>query len=154
MLKADRRDALMIRIGFEMGLRCCEIARVHTSDVLPVGSRHVLAVVGKGDKRRVIPMKEDLARLILSYPQGWLFPGRIDGHLSAAYVSKRISWALPKSVTAHMLRHRYGTVTYAEGGANIRAVQKLLGHASIETTQVYTEVSDEALWKAAMAAAS
>ncbi|WP_022899139.1 tyrosine-type recombinase/integrase, partial [Humibacter albus] len=80
-----------------------------------------------------------------------LFPGRVDGHLSAAYVSKLISRALPEGVTAHPLRHRFASRAYA-AERDIRAVQELLGHASVATTQIYTAVPDAALRRAALAA--
>jgi site-specific recombinase XerD len=58
-------------------------------------------------------------------------------------VSKLISGALPDGVTAHMLRHWFATKTYTASGNDIRAVQELLGHASVATTQIYTMVESD-----------
>lgn len=111
-----------------------------------------LRVRGKGEKVRVVPISSHLAGLILEH-DGPAFPGQIDGHLSAGYVSKLISRALPEGVTAHMLRHRFATKAYG-ASKNLRAVQELLGHASVATTQVYTAVDDDDLRTAAAAAAA
>lgn len=149
---ADARVRLMVRLAAYAGLRCCEIARVHSNDVHDALIGRVLHVRGKGGRERLVPLPDDLAAAI-RLAGGWLFPGQIDGHLSAAHVSKLISRALPAGQTAHMLRHRFGTRAYALGGRDIRAVQELLGHASVSTTQIYTAVESEAILRAARAAA-
>lgn len=150
----DTRVPLMVDLGLLAGLRCCEICRVHGDDVRQDFVGWSLTAHGKGDKQRVIPITDELAQRIRERAAGgWLFPGQIDGHLSAAYVSKLISRHLPPGVTAHPLRHRFASRAYANGGKDIRAVQELLGHASVATTQIYTAVDDEALRRAALAAA-
>lgn len=150
---ADSRVELMIRLAAHAGLRCCEIAAVRPRDVETdmVGSS--LRVVGKGSRVRLVPLPDDLAAVVRNHDGEWLFPGQIDGHLSAAYVSKLVSQSLPEGVTAHMLRHRYATRAYA-AERDLLAVQRLLGHASVATTQVYTRVPDGALRSAALAAAA
>jgi len=150
----DDRVPVMVALAARAGLRCCEIATVHARDI--TGTRHsrLLRVVGKGSRVRMIPLADDLATLILERAQGgWLFPGKIDGHLSAGYVSKLISWALPGDTTAHPLRHRFASRAYKGSGNNLRAVQELMGHASIATTQIYTAVDDDDLRHAALSAA-
>lgn len=149
----DDRVRLMIQLGAHAGLRCCEIAVVHTADVRRDLVGYTLIAHGKGDKLRDVPLTDALARELLDASEGYVFPGAIDGHLSAGYVSKLISRALPEGVTAHMLRHRFGSVAFA-AERDIRAVQELLGHASVATTQIYTEVPNAALRSAAMAAAA
>jgi len=151
---ADERGRLMLELAVNVGMRCCEICRVHTRDLEPDLMGWSLIVYGKGGKQRRMPLDDALASRLRAVPAGWVFPGRIDGHLSAARVSELISGILPPGVTAHMLRHRYGTRAYSEGGRDIRVVQELLGHAYVTTTQVYTAVSDDALRRAALAAAS
>lgn len=153
LVTADPRVRLMVRIGAHVGLRCCEIAKVHTADVFQDLIGYSIRVVGKGNKTRIVPLANELAEEILSHPAGYLFPGQVDGHLSAAYVSKLISRALPKGITAHPLRHRFASRAFRGSGYNLRAVQELLGHASISTTQIYTAVDDDDLRKAAMSAA-
>ncbi|WP_181068010.1 tyrosine-type recombinase/integrase [Rathayibacter sp. AY1A7] len=141
----DARTRLMVKLGAHAGLRCCEIARVHTRDVQRGVDGAYLRVLGKGRKVRLLPLPAGLAADLRALPEGWAFPGQIDGHLSASYVSKLISRALPEGVTAHMLRHRFASRTYTGTGKDIRAVQELLGHASVATTQIYTYVESDTL---------
>lgn len=148
---ADDRVRLMVKLAATAGLRCCEIACVASSDVRRDLVGYSLVVHGKGNKTRVVPIADVLAARILD-AGGWLFPGQVDGHLSAAYVSKLVSRVLPDGVTAHMLRHRFASRAYS-ADADIRAVQELLGHASVATTQVYTQVPDDHLRRAMLAAA-
>ncbi len=148
---ADDRTRLMIQLAAYAGLRCREIALVHSDDVTRDLLGWALRVHGKGDRSRCVPISDDLARTILA-ADGWLFPGNLDGHLSAAYVSKLIARVLP-GASAHQLRHRFATRAYQLGGRDIRAVQELLGHASVATTQIYTGVESEAVRRAALAAA-
>lgn len=143
----DARVRTMVRLAAHAGLRCCEICRVHRGDVSQSASGWRLRVHGKGRKTRVIPITESLAREILA-ADGWLFPGQIDGHLSAAYVSKLMSRALPDHWTGHTLRHRFASRAYVGAGKDIRAVQELLGHASVATTQIYTAVEDDVMRRA------
>lgn len=150
---SDERTRLMVRLAAEVGLRCREIALVSRGDVARDADGYHLRVHGKGDKERIVPISDALAHRLLEHPAGYIFPGRADGHLSAAYVSKLVSRALPAGVTAHPLRHRFASVAYVGSGGDIRAVQELLGHASVATTQIYTKVPDGAKRRGALAAA-
>ncbi len=150
---SDRRTRLMIRLAVGAGLRCREICQVRTDDVLDDLVGHSLVVRGKGDHQRTVPITDELAIELRRQDAGYVFPGKIDGHLSPARVSELISEALPPGVTAHQLRHRYGTRAYQLGGRDVRAVQRLLGHAYVSTTQVYVDVDDDAVRRAALAAA-
>lgn len=143
--RSNDRVRLMILLGAYCGLRCREICLVHTSHVTDGVDGPYLLVNGKGGKLRTIPLLPEIAAEIRRAPHGWLFPGQIDGHLSAAHVSKLISRGLPDGVTAHMLRHRFASKAYAATNHDIRAVQELLGHASVQTTQVYTAIPNGAL---------
>nr|WP_278101886.1 tyrosine-type recombinase/integrase [Microbacterium proteolyticum] len=150
----DDRTRAMILLAVRCGLRCREIAQVHTRDLIDDLVGHSLVAHGKGDKKRLVPAPPDVVRLIQDAEPGYLFAGRIDGHLSPARVSELISEALPPGVTAHMLRHRYGTRAYHLGGRDLRAVQALLGHAYSTTTEIYVATSDDSIRRAAMAAAA
>ena len=150
---ADERVKLMLRLAAGAGLRCVEVAQVHTDDLVEDLEGWSLRVTGKGGRRRVVPLSRRLALELRSIPSGYAFPGQVDGHLSAAYVSKLMSRVLPEGVTAHMLRHRFASRAYLGSGRDIRAVQELLGHASVATTQVYTKVPDGALRAGVEAAA-
>lgn len=153
LARADDRVTLILSLAAYAGLRCDEIARVHTRDVHADLLGHSLRVVGKGKRIRVIPLNDHLSMMLRTQPAGYVFPGQINGHLSSAYISKLASRALPGGWTAHTLRHRFASAAFALGGRDIRAVQELLGHASVATTQIYTAVPDGALRTAVMAAA-
>lgn len=144
---SDLRVPIMVRLAAYAGLRCCEVCRVHRNDVLETSAGYRLRVLGKGRKVRVIPITNAMAFEILA-ADSWLFPGQIDGHLSAPYVSKLVSRALPQGWTAHTLRHRFASRAYIGAGKDIRAVQELLGHASVATTQIYTAVEDDVMRQA------
>ena len=133
----------MLRLGAECGLRRFEIAKVHSRDVMRDLVGWSLVVVGKGDKQRIVPIGDDLALLIRS-ANGYLFPGRWSGHVESSYVGRHLSDLLGDGWTAHSLRHRYATTTYAVT-RDLLLVSKLLGHASVETTQRYIAMPDDRL---------
>jgi integrase len=144
---AEYRVKLMILLGSTIGLRCCEISRIHSRD----WDGRELIVHGKGSKDRALPVTNLMLVHVLNHLDGYLFPGRIDGHLSAGYVSKLIGQALPGETTAHQLRHRCATVAYAETH-DLMAVSTLLGHSKPETTKRYVRVASSALLAAVRAA--
>ncbi|MGO3832669.1 MAG: tyrosine-type recombinase/integrase [Microbacteriaceae bacterium] len=154
MKSDDPRVPLMVRLASVQGLRAVEIARVHTDDVFEDLVGWSLRVHGKGGKVRVIPLDEALAYELRNREQGFIFPGRIDGHLSASYVSKLLSRALPLGITGHMLRHRAAGKFYQGTGYDLRATQELLGHASPATTQIYTPAIPDQMRLGILAAAS
>lgn len=147
LARSSARDRLMVMLAAYAGLRCCEIARCHTDDV--VDGR--LRVTGKGKRQRLVPLTAGILRAIPDEP-GWLFPSPHGGHLRADSVSVILRRALAP-YTAHTLRHRFATRAYA-GTRDLRAVQELLGHSKPETTMRYTLVPDDALRAAVLAAAS
>lgn len=158
---ADLRETLMLRLAGEVGLRRAEVARVHTRDLVGGLSGAQLIVHGKGNKKRTVPLSQGLADLIRlgaeghtpgASPTGWLFPDGFGGHLSPTYVGILVSRLLPDGLTMHTLRHRAATRAY-RGTRNIRAVQQLLGHSSLATTARYTQVDDDEVRAAMMAAA-
>lgn len=153
---APERTRLMIYLGVYAGLRRAEIARVHTNDLFRASGGWSLRVIGKGRKVRNVPVTDRLAAMISAQPAGWLFPSwhrgqvgsdgsRFDDHLQPARIGELMHDVLPTGVTPHMLRHRYATNRYATNGHDLIAVQHLLGHESVATTQVYTEIPDDAL---------
>lgn len=152
MATTNRRVALMVTLAARQGMRRAEIARVHSGDLRPDLVGWSLLVHGKGGKDRLIPLADDVAALLLALPAGWVFPGRIDGHLSADHVGKLIARALPGRWTAHPLRHRFATTAYA-GTRDLLAVQELLGHSRPETTRQYIQLPQDSLRAALKAAA-
>lgn len=148
LAQADDRDRAMLLLGAFAGLRCMEIARVHSRDWDGAG----LYVTGKGGKTRYVPIVRSDLRRLLSSTRGFLFPGQDGGHLSPGYVSKRLARALPGKWTGHTLRHRCGTAMYA-GTHDLLAVGAVLGHARPETTRRYVRLPQDALIDAVRAAA-
>lgn len=156
---ADARVAVMLQLA-AVGMRRAEVAVVSTNDLIPEGPS--LVVHGKGNKRRVIPITPKLATMIAAGAAGhtpgapstgYLFPGNDGGHLSPRWVGTLCSRVLPDVWTMHSLRHRTATRAYA-GTHDIVAVQQLLGHDSIATTQMYTLVEEDKVRLAMLAAVS
>ncbi|OZG62696.1 integrase [Bifidobacterium lemurum] len=141
--RATPDEVIMLRLGAECGLRRCEIARVHSDDVMDDLIGKSLIVRGKGDVQRIVPIADDLAREIASR-DGWLLPGRWQGHVEVSYVSNHLTRLLGGPWTAHSLRHRYATTTY-EATHDIYLVSRLLGHASVKTTMAYVAMPDSRL---------
>lgn len=141
---ADARERLMLRLAAEAGLRRGEVAKVHRRDVFQDLDGWSLIVDGKGGYVRYVPLKGDLAQSLLARDDGYVFPGDIDGHLSAAHVGVLVRRLLPIQFTMHKLRTRFGTRAYA-ATHDLRAVQELLGHANPATTQAYIHVPRESM---------
>ena len=135
----------MILLAAYAGLRRAEVAAVHSRDIEGTSLR----VVGKGGRVRVIPLHPALEEA-LNGLDGYVFPGRLQGHVSADNVGKTLSRLLGPGWTAHTLRHRFASRAYA-AERDIRAVQELLGHSKLETTQLYTAIPDGALRTAVLA---
>lgn len=143
--EADTRLLLMLRLANELGLRRAEVAQVHTRDLFEDLDGVSLRVHGKGRRERDVPLPADLARMIRRLPPGHLFPGAIDGHLSARWVGKLVARALPGEDTMHGLRHLAATELYRQSGGDLRLVQELLGHASPATTERYVLIGRDRL---------
>ncbi|MDF2047289.1 tyrosine-type recombinase/integrase [Microbacterium sp. Kw_RZR3] len=141
---ADPDARLAIELASGLGLRCAEVAGLHSTNLREKDGLYSLRVLGKGARERILPVPERLARALRARGSGFIFPGRINGHVSPQYMSKRVNAALPYGVTMHQLRHRFATLAY-EGTRDTFTVQKLLGHASPATTQVYVALSDDTL---------
>lgn len=137
--QSDQRVVLMLRLANELGMRRGEVARASHEDAWQDLDGWSLHVYGKGKRERDVPLPDDLARLILAAPPGYLFPGRIEGHLSPRRVGELVGEALPDGTTMHQLRHLAGTQWYDATG-DIRLVQVLLGHAAVTTTERYVGV--------------
>jgi site-specific recombinase XerD len=140
MGKATESEQIMLRLGAECGLRREEMTLVYPKqDVIEDLLGYSLIIHGKGNKERIVPLGDDLARLLLTFT-GWLFPGRWEGHVEVSYISKHLERILD-GWNPHSLRHRYATVTWQETH-DILLVSKLLGHESVETTMRYIYMGD------------
>lgn len=139
------RDRLMILLASLGGLRRSEIASVNANDV----QNGFLFVVGKGGRQRFVPIHPLLAPFLERLRQrgGWAFPGRFTGHCHPDYIGRRLSRLLGPGWTGHSLRHHFATAVY-DSTRDLRAVQELLGHASVATTQIYVGIDTDSLTRA------
>jgi len=152
------RDAAMLHSMYAAGLRVSELVRLDLGD-LDLEQALVVAF-GKGGKRRVVPLGELARDLVGAYLQSvrpeWAVPGEKAVFVTARGrpMTRQGFWKLVKAyargagiakeISPHALRHSFAT-HLLQGGADLRVVQTLLGHADISTTQVYTHVSGEHL---------
>jgi integrase/recombinase XerC len=160
LMAADARTTLILRLAGEAGLRRSEIAQVHARDLVEGVGGAQLLVHGKGGKQRVIPLNDSLAALVRAggaghtrgaSPTGWLFPNGFGQHLAPYWIAELAQRVLPDGWTLHSARHRFASRAY-RGSRNLRAVQVLMGHASIATTERYLAVDDDEV-RAAMLSA-
>jgi integrase/recombinase XerC len=154
------RDTAVLALLYGSGLRISEALGLKRKDA-PIKGRDMLRVTGKGNKTRVVPVlpivREAVERYLALLPQKLgsedpLFVGVRGKELSPRIIQLRIAGArtalgLPETATPHALRHSFATHLLG-AGADLRAIQELLGHASLSTTQGYTEVDREHLLKA------
>ena len=152
------RDAAVLALLYGSGLRISEALGLKRKDVPAPGAGDVIIVTGKGQKTRMVPVLPSVLKLVAQYiglcphhleSDGPLFVGAKGGPLSPRIVQlvmERLRGALglTETATPHALRHSFATHLLARGG-DLRAIQELLGHASLSTTQVYTEVDAERL---------
>jgi integrase/recombinase XerC len=149
-----KRDIAILTLLYGCGLRISEALGLSRSD----GPRgEVMTILGKGRKQRVVPVlpavREAVADYLAACPyplaaDGPLFVGARGGPLNPRLVQRRMAelrgmLGLPETATPHALRHSFAT--HLLGGGDLRAIQELLGHASLSTTQRYTSVETERL---------
>ena len=151
------RDVALFTLLYGCGLRISEALSL-TRAQAPAGD--ALLVTGKGGKQRMVPVLPVIRDALATYvgtcpyrlpPDGPLFRGAKGGALNPAVVQRTMramrGWlGLPDTATPHALRHSFATHLLSSGG-DLRAIQELLGHASLSTTQRYTEVADSTLLK-------
>ncbi len=152
------RDAAVMALLYGSGLRISEALGLNRRDVPLPGEGDVIIVTGKGNKTRMVPVLQNVLALIADYaamcphpiaPAGPIFLGARGGPLSPRIIQltmERLRGALgmPDSATPHALRHSFATHLLSRGG-DLRAIQELLGHASLSTTQIYTGIDAERL---------
>lgn len=148
--RADGDTQLMLMLGALAGLRRAEIAALHWEDVNLDATPPVLVVrCGKGGKDRVVPLHPTLQTMLARGRRaGYVFPSATElGHMAAGTVGERLAAALShgrdKRVTAHQLRHFFGTSAAQAARGNLTMVATLMGHQSIETTRGYVAWANE-----------
>jgi integrase/recombinase XerD len=153
------RDRALLELGYGAGLRVSEICGLGTTDLLL--TENLVRVFGKGGKERLVPIGRSVIGAVSVYLHQ-LRPeldrgksgGRVLLNARGRPLSRVGAWgivkraasraAITKRVTPHTLRHSFAT-HLLEGGADLRAVQEMLGHADLSTTQIYTHVDREYL---------
>jgi integrase/recombinase XerC len=145
------RNAAILTLLYGSGLRISEALALTRNDI--PDSTNSLRITGKGNKTRIVPLlaaaKEAIAAYLKTCPfaidaDAPLFRGARGGQLQPAIIQRemqkmRSALGLPETATPHALRHSFATHLLSAGG-DLRAIQELLGHASLSTTQIYTGV--------------
>ncbi|MGB0935059.1 MAG: tyrosine recombinase XerC [Alphaproteobacteria bacterium] len=151
------RDIALFSLLYGAGLRISEALDLNIADI---PQDNMMVITGKRQKQRLVPLlpqvKEKLESYLTLRPDGCVasdpvFIGSKGKRLHPTVAQKamrfvRQSMGLPETATPHSLRHSFATHLLAEGG-DLRTIQELLGHASLSTTQKYTEIEDVALQK-------
>jgi integrase/recombinase XerD len=167
----SRRDRAMLEVLYGTGIRISELVGLSLSDVDLDGA--LLRVFGKGSKERIVPLGRPAVRALAEWfdggrpalePERWARRGDAEAvflNARGGRLTRAGAWLVVKKhgdraglgerLSPHVLRHSCAT-HLLDHGADIRAVQELLGHVSISTTQVYTKVSTERLWQVYQAA--
>ncbi|WP_324742941.1 tyrosine recombinase XerC [Tsuneonella sp. CC-YZS046] len=144
------RDRAVLLLLYGAGLRIAEALSLTGKDI-PLGE--TLAVTGKGGKQRIVPILPIVREAVAAYAAQCPWPAQADlplfrgakgGPLSQGMVQKAVARArlvlgLPATATPHALRHSFATHLLG-AGADLRSLQELLGHASLDSTQIYTKV--------------
>lgn len=159
------RDTAILTLLYGCGLRISEALGLVRREAPIPGGTETLRVTGKGGKTRVVPVLPTVSQAVDQYlalcpyvlaPDGPLFVGARGGPLNPRLIQRRMAQlrgalGLPQSATPHALRHSFATHLLMNGG-ELRAIQELLGHASLSTTQVYTEIDEARLMQVYAAA--
>lgn len=153
----------LLELLYATGLRVSELVSLKLSDIAPQAD--LLTVIGKGNKQRIVPITPSAREALHEYLKirsqflpkhkqnsSFLFPSKRgkDGHITRQRFAQMLKKLAAKAginsatISPHILRHAFATHLVA-GGADLRSVQKMLGHADIATTQIYTHVLDDQL---------
>lgn len=147
----QQRDKTLFTLLYGCGLRIDEALSLNISDMPRDG---FLRVIGKGNKERQIPMLGEVEKSLEAYIEACPFPVTKDRAIFLGAKGKRLNQGvaqkamrdlrgalnLPETATPHALRHSFAT-HLLQNGANLREIQELLGHVSLSTTQIYTDVN-------------
>ncbi|WP_020008368.1 site-specific tyrosine recombinase XerD [Salinicoccus albus] len=153
--RAGSRDRAMMELLYASGLRVSEIIDISMTDLnIALG---FIKVRGKGSKERIVPMTDYVGRLLQEYMETHRLELLKDDHTDALFITNRgkgftrqglwktikkyeLLSGIGKNITPHTFRHSFAT-HLIENGADLRAVQEMLGHSDISTTQIYTQIS-------------
>lgn len=145
----NQRDRLIIEILYGTGIRREELARIRLQDIN--FNKGIIKIFGKGSKERIVPIHPNALNLIKDYINShdseWLFPSKKykDRHISIRRINEIVasySETTGFKLNPHKFRHSFATALF-ENGADIKVIQNLLGHESINTTNIYANISVE-----------
>lgn len=154
------RDRAIMELMYGTGMRLSELIQLNINDIL--GDRGEIRVIGKGNKERIVPFSGEAKKWVdiwcrlrpelLKFEETALFISKRGNRISHRNVQKRMSeWGIKQGVSSHItphkLRHSFAT-HILESSGNLRAVQEMLGHESLSTTQVYTHLDFQHLAQA------
>ncbi|PVB61362.1 tyrosine recombinase XerC [Labrenzia sp. 011] len=156
----EARNTAVLTLLYGCGLRIAEALSL-TGNMAPRQGARTLRIVGKGRKERIVPILPAVSEAVDRYlklcpyaisPEGPLFLGARGGPLNPRMIQLameklRGALGLPDTATPHALRHSFATHLLA-GGGDLRTIQELLGHASLASTQIYTEIDSAHLLSA------
>lgn len=152
------RDKAILELFYSSGLRVSELINIKINDLF--FSDEVIRVLGKGSKERIVPVGSSAVSWVTEYlkrsrpslenrvkSQNYVFLNRRGSKLSRMWIWKIVNYyakeaGITKEIHPHTFRHSFAT-HLLEGGADLRSVQEMLGHADISTTQIYTHVDRE-----------
>jgi integrase/recombinase XerC len=153
------RDTALFTLLYGCGLRIAEALALNVRDAPLPDTESMLPIMGKGSKERIVPVlpvvRDTMAAWLALHPDrrpdSALFLGARGNRLDPAVAQRTLRqfrrlYGLPEHATPHALRHSFATHLLA-GGADLRSIQDLLGHASLSTTQRYTSVDEAQLIK-------
>lgn len=156
------RDYAILMLFLNCGLRLSELVGIDIDDI----SGDTLRVIGKGNKERTVYLNKACINAIDNYLKVRINSGIKENHKKALFISRNKERISPRTVqvivkkyikaagldsnkySTHKLRHTAATLMYKYGNVDIRALQQILGHESVATTQIYTHIDDERLRQA------
>lgn len=154
------RNNVIVEVLYGCGLRVSELVNLKLSNIY--ADEQMLQIFGKGDKERWVPINPRALEMMMTYvhtvrvhqplrhgEEKYVFINRLGTRLSRQYVFMFLKQAvadagIQKKISPHSLRHSFAT-ELVENGADLRAVQEMLGHVSVSTTEIYTHLSRETL---------
>lgn len=158
------RDYAIVTLFLNCGMRLSELVGINLTDL--DGSLRSLRVIGKGNKERIVYLNDACRRALADYIGERQRTDTAQVHTTALFLSSRhkrisnktVQWMIYKYLDAaglggrgfsvHKLRHTAATLMYRSGEVDVRVLKDILGHAQLNTTQIYTHVSDESMEKA------
>lgn len=144
----------IIALGYSVGLRVSEVINLKIKDI--DSKRMIISIIqAKGRKDRIVPLTDSLLQILRDYfneyrPEEYLFNGQFKPKYSASSCNNIVKKYLGSDYHFHLLRHSCAT-SLTDKGIDLRAIQKLLGHSSSKTTEIYTHVSTKLLNKLPLA---